>query len=454
MAVFILFYLGNKFVAILFLTAATGVDVCWAHQVDSQGVEYCLPGTGALLSEAIPAYLCPDSSEQGIIGTVVDTTIPNTPYTSPVGAAADPRSYDPNPNWLRLYGVERLSDPDWTTWEADRHDGRKCIPRVDLRWRLQELTLRDAVETCAANYPEHCGGISWFHNGLPHANLYTGKHMFALCLYEDLVNTTFWVGNNDPVGAGGVGSKTIPCPYCVSCSAILKSPANAIGIMEPAPGHSSFFSQFNFDSSFTNRGQGDATFTASRTGEWSGFTVKCRTSNSKDITAGLVEDSGWTTFTKPDRMTAPFERSFAGPFIGEDAASKSNTDAATKWVTWANVTFQKNIGLAWSNGDAAYAGDCADLDDNGDFMGKGGNAKCSSMERFGYCTADGNYGWKWAAEGITEDFASTLARNSAGSRMDEACCVCGGGKEVAVEWMRDLGEVRKWFTCLLLYVVY
>jgi len=148
-------------------------------------------------------------------------------------------------------------------------------------------------------------------------------------------------------------------------------------------------------------------------------------------------------------MTAPFERSFAGPFIGEDAASLSNTNAATKWVTWANVTFQKNLGLIWSNGDAAYAGDCEDLSDAGNFVEMGANAKCHRMKQWNFCTADGNYGPGWATKDFPADFASEKGRNSGGSRMDEACCVCGGGREVAVSWMRDLGEVRKYFIYFL-----
>ena len=112
-------------------------------------------------------------SFQGSLGVAVDTTIPNIPYTDTSFAVlAEPvRTAEPEPpsteeerNWLRLYGKESTTPVDWSRWEHEVLNGTRCPERAGNGWSLATtgpMTLREAVELCAANYPHNCAGLSW-----------------------------------------------------------------------------------------------------------------------------------------------------------------------------------------------------------------------------------------------------------------------------------------------------
>lgn len=145
-----------------------GLDVCWAHAIHNRtGAEYCPPGGGVLSFEAIPAFLCPDSALEGILGVAVDTTVPNIPYAeSTFSAAAEPTSTSSTTsNWLRLRGKERRSEVPWAEWRRGQQDGKRCREHASFGWsaaKLGALTLREAVELCTANYPHNWwAGVVW-----------------------------------------------------------------------------------------------------------------------------------------------------------------------------------------------------------------------------------------------------------------------------------------------------
>ena len=65
------------------------------------------------------------------------------------------------------------------------------------------------------------------------------------CLYDDLKDTTVWVGTN----AQSATSKTVACPYCTSCRTIKTHQGSPVGEVSPN------FSELKTDLTFTNRGK-------------------------------------------------------------------------------------------------------------------------------------------------------------------------------------------------------
>jgi hypothetical protein len=139
------------------------VDICWHHNTTADGTEKCPKGTGALVVEPIPEFLCPDPSLQGLASTAADTTVPNIPYAD--SFAAD--SFDtPNFNgsskvtdWLKLDGEVSRNPTDWSQWEFEQHNNSRCVERPDFGFStgaLGQVSLRDALEVCTANYPVRC----------------------------------------------------------------------------------------------------------------------------------------------------------------------------------------------------------------------------------------------------------------------------------------------------------
>ena len=141
------------------------MDVCWEHSTNNvTGEEYCTAGTGVLVFEEIAVFLCPDAALEGILETVVDTTNANIPYTrSSFATLAEPSTTsNTTENWMRLYGQSSQSGVTWAKWEFSERNGTRCRERANHGWStaaLGAMTLREAVEVCAANYPDNCGGI-------------------------------------------------------------------------------------------------------------------------------------------------------------------------------------------------------------------------------------------------------------------------------------------------------
>ena len=112
------------------------------------------------------------------------------------------------------------------------------------------------------------------------------------------------------------------------------------------------------------------------------YKFACRLSDnapdSEDEYPGLRSDPGWTTFTKPARMTKPFERSFTGKLMGSNVTN-------TTWVEYAKVTFQDDLGTA-------FAGNCQSktMPDEGLLYG----LTCAEVgpENYGFCELDGAAG--------------------------------------------------------------
>lgn len=142
------------------------VDVCWKHSYHNvTGKEYCTKGVGSLVFEAIEEFLCPDSSQQGILGVAVDTTVPNIPWSGAAitthlnsfSMAAEPtKTSNTSSNWLRLYGKAAETPTDWDRWEATRHPGKRCRQHANFGWstaKLGPITLDEAVKLCAGNSP-------------------------------------------------------------------------------------------------------------------------------------------------------------------------------------------------------------------------------------------------------------------------------------------------------------
>lgn len=131
------------------------------------------------------------------------------------------------------------------------------------------------------------------------------------------------------------------------------------------------------------------------------YKFACRLSDdapdsASDEYPGLRSDPGWTTFTKPAKMTKPFERSFTGKMMGSKFTN-------TTWVDYAKVTFQNEVTTGVNK--EAFAGNCQDkaMPNEGLMFG----LSCSDVGRYGFCELNGTVGKEFSmGYDVTEECLS------------------------------------------------
>ena len=151
-----------------------------AIRVDVEGAEE-EPDAGRLAGICNAGYeLCPDDAQQGKTSARVKTAV-NIPFGHPRAAES-----------LRLGGTVTRAATPWAGWAASarRRGGVTCQPRRHDKgtghlglagtrasdyglnvWDWERSTLRDVVEACSSNYPEHCVGVAWFNGVMQWHNL-------------------------------------------------------------------------------------------------------------------------------------------------------------------------------------------------------------------------------------------------------------------------------------------
>ena len=88
-------------------------------------------------------------------------------------------------------------------------------------------------------------------------DLFSGKHSFVPCLYEEAKERTVWLGTNPATE----NFKEVDCPYCISCKT-LKVPKGISNQIDVG------LSEMTYDLNFTNRGKADNTIIVSRKWGW------------------------------------------------------------------------------------------------------------------------------------------------------------------------------------------
>ena len=299
------------------------------------------PRTDTKLAKGVcaPEYvLCPDQSLQGAVTEKVRTKT-NIPWTNSRAAES-----------LQLEGKVTRAQIPWTKWQAKQIDGKTCrwrdnskksqpgsIPWADMGgnpvWEYTEATLREVVEPCSGNYPEHCVGIAWKKSASGGRGMHTGAHHFRRCLVTHGYTRVLKIGKS-PVDL----VKTVSCPGCYQCREVPYRPATIANNLN--------WATLGFRFEYGKDQQGVTTVTIwLPTPTWShdrddggwkhrhtwyhDMEVICRVDKTQApaAQADLEEDAGWVTFLRPDEGTDE-DHMAAGFDIPRAVAMQTSTDLA------------------------------------------------------------------------------------------------------------------------------
>ena len=282
-----------------------GGDACGGDHMHRY-VQVFYPHTGTIATKEIAVFDTDGTWLTAVAATIGDT---DGPEANPASNAIDRNIYTLARGAADISAQPRGITAAYGAWVEIDLGSPKKISRVDVYNWGAEVANHHMVGASVGLFTEtgrggtgSCGPKSWvfgkndnmqsfrIHDGLwssPPApapttaatppsppegsNMTSGKHSFVPCLYEDLAEQTVWVGPSD-IPAGGpytdnqldamVHSKTVHCPYCVSCRVLMSDDQITSTHANP------WFKDVGLDFSYSNRGEANAQVTVSRLAGW------------------------------------------------------------------------------------------------------------------------------------------------------------------------------------------